>query len=115
MIGDSIFVGTSLAGSALEHRSLPSEFESRGWRARRVFHLRLRFVAFEGCSTHLACHVRKIGHKTLIIIIIDCIRMSIKQHLNYCHYSLLKLLFDFSNYWVNYQIMFKIKYIYSLV
>jgi len=37
-----------LVDSALDHRSLPSEFESRRGHIWRVFHLWLRFITFEG-------------------------------------------------------------------
>ena len=42
-----------LAGSALDHRSPPPEFESRRWLIRRVIDLSLRFITFGGRSTHL--------------------------------------------------------------
>ena len=55
-----------LVGSALDHRSLPPEFES--WRRRiwRVFHLWLRFINFGGRSAHLPYHVHKSGRKISI-------------------------------------------------
>jgi len=55
-----------LVGSALDHRSLPSEFESLRRDIWRVFHLWLRFITFGGRSAHLAYHVRKSGRKTSI-------------------------------------------------
>ena len=59
-----------LVGSALDHRSLPPEFESRRGHTWRVFHLLLRFITFGGRLAHLAYHVHKSGRKTAIIIII---------------------------------------------
>jgi len=59
-----------LVGSALDHRSLPPEFESRGRHIWRVFHLWLRFITFGGRSAHLAYHVHKSSRKTSIIIIL---------------------------------------------
>jgi len=59
-----------LTGSALDHRWLPPEFESRRGHIWRVFHLWLRFFTFGGCSAHLSYHVQISGHKTSIIIII---------------------------------------------
>jgi len=59
-----------LTGSALDHRSLPPEFEPRRGHIWRVFHLRLRFVTFRGSSGHLAYYVHKSGRKTSITIII---------------------------------------------
>ena len=50
-------------GSALDHRSLPPEFESRRGQIWRVFHLSLRFITFGGRSAHLAYHVHKSGRK----------------------------------------------------
>ena len=41
-----------LTGSALGHRSLQPEFESRRVHIRRVFHLRLRFITFGDGSAH---------------------------------------------------------------
>ena len=58
-----------LVGSALDHRSLPSEFESRRGHSWRVFHLWLRFITLGRRSAHLGCHVHKSGRKTPIIII----------------------------------------------
>ena len=58
-----------LVGSTLDHRSLPREFKSRHGHLWRVFHLWVRFITFGSCSTHLAYHVYKSGHKTSIIII----------------------------------------------
>ena len=53
-----------LIGSALDHRSLPPEFESRRGHIWMVFHLWLRFVTFGGRSAHLAYHLRKDGRET---------------------------------------------------
>ena len=58
-----------LTGSALAHRSLPPEFESRRWHIWRVFHRSLRFITIGGRSAHLAFHVDKSGRKTPIIIL----------------------------------------------
>ena len=55
-----------LTVSALDHRSLPLEFESRHGHNWRVFHLWLRFITFGGRAAHLAYHVHKSGHKTSI-------------------------------------------------
>ena len=60
-----------LVGSALDHRSLPPEFESRRGHIWRVFHLWLRFITFGGHSAHLAYHVHKSGRKTLVIFRTD--------------------------------------------
>jgi len=57
-----------LTGSALNHRSLPPEFESRHGPLWRVFYLWVRFITFGGCSTHLAYQVHKSGCKTSIIV-----------------------------------------------
>ena len=56
-----------LVSSALNHRSLPPEFES--WRGHiwRVFPIWLRFITFRGRSAHLAYHVHKGSCKTSII------------------------------------------------
>ena len=56
-----------LTGSALDHRSLPPEFESQCGNIWRVFHLWLCFITFGAHSAHLAYH--KSGCKTWIIII----------------------------------------------
>jgi len=58
-----------ITGSALDHSSLPLEFESWHGHFWRVFHLWLCLIIFRGCSAHLAYHVNKSGHKTSIIII----------------------------------------------
>ena len=58
-----------LIGSALDHGSLQSEFESRRGHILRVFHLWLRFITFGGRSAHLAYRVHKSGRKTPIIIV----------------------------------------------
>jgi len=58
------------SGSALDHRSLPSEFESRRGHIWRLFHLSLPFVTFGGRSAHLAYLVHKSGCKTPVIIIV---------------------------------------------
>ena len=55
-----------LVGSVLDHRSLPSEFESRRGRIWRLFHLRSRFIAFGGRSAHLSYHVPNSCRKTSI-------------------------------------------------
>ena len=52
--------------SALDHKSLPPEFESRRGNIWRVFHLWLRFITFGARSVYLACHMHKSGRKTLI-------------------------------------------------
>ena len=52
-----------LVGSALDHRSLPAEFEFRRGHIWRVFHLWLRFITFGGCSAHLGYHVHKAAVK----------------------------------------------------
>jgi len=57
-------------GSVLDHTSPPPVFETRRGHIRRMFHLWLRFITFEGSSGHLAYHVHKSGPKTSIIIII---------------------------------------------
>ena len=51
-----------LIGSALDHRSLPAEFESRRGHICKVFHLSLRLITFGGRSAHLAYQVHKSGH-----------------------------------------------------
>jgi len=58
------------SGRVLGHRSLPPVFKSRHGYTWRLFQLWLRFIIFGGCSTHLAYHAHKSGHKTSIIIII---------------------------------------------
>jgi len=63
-----IVVLRGLIGSALDHRSLPPEFESRVGHIWRVFHLSLRFFTVGGRSAHLVYHVHKSGRKTSIII-----------------------------------------------
>jgi len=55
-----------LVGSALDHRSLPPEFDSR--RGHIWFHLWFRLITFRDCSAHLAYLVHKSGRKTSIII-----------------------------------------------
>jgi len=62
-------------GSVLEHRSLPSVFESRRGDIWRLFHLWLLFTVFRGRSAHLAYHMHKSGIKTPNIIFIHCIQM----------------------------------------
>ena len=52
-----------LTGSALDHRSLPREFESRRRHIWRVFHLWLLFITFGCRSAHLPYHVHKSGRK----------------------------------------------------
>ena len=65
------FLVSGLTGSALDHRSLPSEFEYRRGHSWMVFHLRLLFITFGGRSAHLACYnVHKSGRKRSNIIII---------------------------------------------
>jgi len=54
-------------GSALDHRSLPPELESRRGHIWRVFKLWLRFINFRARSVYLAYHVYKRGRKTSII------------------------------------------------
>jgi len=56
-----------LVSCALDHRSLPPEFDPRRGHSWRVFHLRLRFITFGCCSSHLAYHVHKSCRKTPII------------------------------------------------
>ena len=58
-----------LVGSALDHRSLPSEFEYRRGHIWMVLHLWLCFITFGGLSAHLAYDVHKRGCNTSIIII----------------------------------------------
>jgi len=53
-----------LAGRALEHRSLLSEFESSDGHIWKVFHLWFHFITFGGCSAHLVYHAHKISSKT---------------------------------------------------
>ena len=48
-----------LTGSALDHRSLPPEFDSQHGHIWRVFHLWLRFITFRGHSAHLPYHVQQ--------------------------------------------------------
>ena len=55
-----------LVGSALEHGSLPPEFECLCGHIWRVFHLWFCFITFRGCSAHLAYHMHKSSHKTSI-------------------------------------------------
>jgi len=59
-----------LVGSALDHRSLPPEFESRRGHIWRVVHLWLRFITFGGRSGHLAYRVHKNNRQTSIIVLI---------------------------------------------
>ena len=70
------------SSSVLDHRSLPHMFESRHGYIWRLFHLWLRFITFKGHLGHLAYHVHKSGHKTLIIILVVCVTslLSISQH-----------------------------------
>ena len=58
------------SGSVLDHRSLPSVFESRRGHIWRLFRLSLHLITFGSRSAHLAYLVHKSGHKTSIIIII---------------------------------------------
>ena len=73
-------------GSALDHRSLPPEFESWHGHIWRVFHLWLCFITVGGCSAHLAHHVHKSGHKTSIIIM-----YGVLQNSTPCYYLSLSL------------------------
>jgi len=50
--------------SVLDHRSLPSVFESRRGHIWWVFHLWLRFITFGSRSVYLAYHVHKSGRKS---------------------------------------------------
>ena len=56
-----------LTCSALDHRSLPPEFEFRRGHIWRVYHLSLRFITFGGRSAYLAYHVHKSGRKSSIV------------------------------------------------
>ena len=56
--------------SALDHISLPTDFDSQRGHIWRMFHLWLNFITFGGRSANLAYNVHKSGRKTLIIIII---------------------------------------------
>ena len=58
-----------LTGSALDHRSLPPEFESRCGHIWRVFHLWPHFITFGSRLAHLTYHAHRCDHKTSIIII----------------------------------------------
>ena len=58
-----------LTGSALDHGSLPTEFEFWHGDIWRVFHLWPRFITFGGHSAHRAYHVHKSGRKTSIVIL----------------------------------------------
>jgi len=73
----SVFIPLCVGfASALDHWSLPPEFESRRSHIWGVFHLWLRLVTFRGRSAHLAYHVHKSGLRTsiiTIIIIIICV------------------------------------------
>jgi len=55
-----------LTDSALDHRSLPPEFEFWCGHIWMVFYLWHCLITFGGCSAHLAYHVHKSGHKTSI-------------------------------------------------
>jgi len=57
-------------GSVLDHKPLPTVFESRREHIWKVVHLWLHFITFGGRSAHLAYYVQKRGRKTPIIIII---------------------------------------------
>ena len=65
-----------LTGGALDHRSLPPEFESRRGHIWRVFHPWLSFIILGGRSAHLAYHVNKSVRKTSIITLSNYLRMS---------------------------------------
>ena len=52
-----------LTGSALDHRSLPPEFEPRCGHIWRLFHLWGHFITFGDRSVHLTYHVHKSGVK----------------------------------------------------
>ena len=58
-----------LVGSALDHISLPPEFEPRLGHNWRMFHLWLRFITFEDRFAHLAYLVHKCGRETSITIL----------------------------------------------
>ena len=58
-----------LVGSALNHRSLPPQFEYQRRHIWRVFHLRLRFINFGGRSAYLAYRVHTSCRKTPITIL----------------------------------------------
>jgi len=53
-----------LTSSALDHRSLLTEFESQRRPIWRVFHLWHRFITFGCRSAHLAYRMHKSGHET---------------------------------------------------
>jgi len=57
-----------LNGSILDHGSQPPEFEPRCWHIWRLFHFFDFTSFFGGRLAHLAYHVHKTGHKTLIVI-----------------------------------------------
>jgi len=52
-----------LTSSALDHISLPHEFESRRGHIWSLFHLWLCFIVFGGRSAHLAYHMYKVAVK----------------------------------------------------
>ena len=58
-----------LTGSAIGHRSIAPGFKPLPWLGyvRRVFHLSLCLITYEGHPLHLACHVRNSGHKIVTL------------------------------------------------
>ena len=53
-----------LPGSVIGHRSIAPGFKPRTGYTRRVFHLSLRLITFEGRSAHLGYLVHKSDRKT---------------------------------------------------
>ena len=53
-----------LTGSAVEHGSIAAGFKPRPRYVRRMFHLSLRSITFEGFAAHLAYLVHNSGRKT---------------------------------------------------
>jgi len=84
----------SQIGSALDHRSLPPEFESWCRHIWRGFHHWLRFITLAGRSAHLAYHVHKSGRKTSTIFIVKT-----EFHIFICSWL-------FCSYWVVFMKMF---------
>ena len=63
------------SGSVLDHRSLPSGFESRSGHTWMFCRPWLRLITFGGRSAHSAYHVHKSGRKTATINIKGCPRL----------------------------------------